>query len=91
MSTEFEMQVNTDSLYQSQRYSRLTDVIDEYLNYGDVNPKQLHDEMLSSIDEIIAYHTLHLTRAETFRKLITPQPCPTCDPTSITCQDHLGE
>lgn len=90
-TNEFEMQINTDKTYEQQRYARLTDVIDDYLNWDNGNAKQLHDELLATIDEIIAYHTLHAARAEAFRKLITPQPCPTCDPNSVSCQDHLSD
>lgn len=91
MMEQFEYQIKQDKTYAEQRNARLQDVIDDYLNWEDTNPRQMYDELLSSVDEIIAYHSLHLRRAETFRNMITPKPCPTCDPESVACRDHLGD
>ena len=60
MMDQFEYQIKTDKTYAEQRAARLQDVIDDYLNWDDSNPRQMYDELLSSVDEIIAYHSLHL-------------------------------
>ena len=59
-----------DKTYEEQRKARLQDCIDDYLQDPKVSPKQVYEEMLSCIDDVIRYHKNSLDRTEELRSLM---------------------
>jgi len=51
--------VNPDTTYDSQRYDRLIDCVDDYLNDADVTPDKFYRELLSAIQLGADYHDNH--------------------------------
>ena len=56
--------------YSSQRRDRMQDAIDDYLQDDNVNPRQMYEEVLSCVNEVIDYHKKSLGRATALRNLM---------------------
>jgi len=72
----FQLQSEVDKKYAEQRCQRLDEAISDYLMCEDTNPRQCYDELVSSIEDTIAYHDLHRSRAQTLLNLITDGSVP---------------
>lgn len=49
--------------YDQQRKDRLQGVIDDYLQDEKMSSRQIFEEILSCIDDVVEYHQKHLDRA----------------------------
>jgi len=56
--------------YSKQRKDRMQDAIDDYLQDDGVDSRQVYEEMLSCIDDVIEYHQTALNRATGLRSLM---------------------
>ena len=56
--------------YEEQRKARLQACIDDYLDDAKVSGRQVYEEMLSCIDDVIQYHQKHLERANDLKHLM---------------------
>jgi len=72
----FHLESEVNKKYAEQRRQRLDEAIGDYLNSDDTNPRQCYDELVSAIEDTIAYHDLHRSRAQTLLNLITDGSVP---------------
>ena len=61
---------NPDKTYEKQRQDRMQDAIDDYLQDDNVNPRQMYEEVLSCVNEVIDYHKKSLGRATALGNLM---------------------
>ena len=59
-----------DSQYASQRKNRMQDSIDDYLNDDKVDARQVYEEMLAGVNDVIEYHKKGLDKAVQLRELM---------------------
>jgi len=59
-----------DNQYASQRKDRMQDSIDDYLNDDKVNARQVYEEMLDGVNDVIKYHRKGLDKAVQLRELM---------------------
>ncbi len=59
--------------YTKQRKIRMQDAIDDYLEDEGITSRQVYEEMLSCIDDVIQYHQRHIDRATDLKHLMTGQ------------------
>ena len=65
-----KIQHDWEKEYAKQRKDRLQDAIDEYLQDGEISPRQVYEEILSCIDDVINMHKKHLNRAVSVKSLM---------------------
>ena len=63
--------IGSDKTYEQQRKCRMQDAIDDYLQDPKISTKQVYEEMLSCVDDVIKYHENHYVRARQLRDLMT--------------------
>ena len=65
-----DLQVDWNKTYEQQRRCRMQDAIDDYLQDENVDPRQMYEEILSCVNEVIDYHKKSLGRATALRNLM---------------------
>ena len=63
--------IGSDKTYEQQRKCRMQDAIDDYLQDPKISTKQVYEEMLSCVDDVIKYHEKQYVRARELRDLMT--------------------
>ena len=63
--------IGPDKTYEQQRKCRMQDAIDDYLQDPKISAKQVFEEMLSCVDDVIEYHKDHYCRAMSLRDQLT--------------------
>ena len=64
------LNLDWDKEYAKQRRDRMQDAIDDYLQDDKVDPRQMYEEILSCVNEVIDYHKKSLGRATALRNLM---------------------
>ena len=65
-----DLQVDWQKEYAQQRKDRMQGCIDDYLQDDDVDPRQMYEEMLACVQDVINYHKKALGRASELRNLM---------------------
>jgi hypothetical protein len=52
-----------DKTYAAQRKDRMQDAIEDYLNDDKVDARQMYEEVLSCVDDVINYHKKQYDKA----------------------------
>lgn len=65
-----EIKEDWEVRYAQQRKDRLTDAIDDYLQDTNLGPRQIYEEILQNLDELIVYHKNNLKRVEDLKNLM---------------------
>ena len=59
-----------DKTYEEQRKCRMQDAIDDYLQDDKISSKEIYEEIISCVDDVIHYHRAQLDRAQSVRTLM---------------------
>ena len=62
--------IGPNQTYDKQRRCRLADVISDYLDDDDVNPRKFYKELIAETQEMLDYHKNKVQKYEQFRELI---------------------
>ena len=65
-----DIQYDWQKEYEKQRQSRMYDAIDDYLNDDEVDARQVYEEMITCIDDVINYHKKYHDKAVKLKSLM---------------------